>query len=76
LAQPTSKQLTVIIEDENMTNNGGMVVHKRLQHSEEVVNSVTISTIFNADLSAINKEFEYVCFDEAVRLLNAHTIRQ
>ena len=43
---------------------------------EENLDPVNTSSVLNTVLNTTNKEFEHKCLDEAVRLLNAHLIRQ
>jgi len=43
---------------------------------EEDLDPENTSLVLNAVLNTINNEFEHECLEEAVRLLNAHPIRQ
>ena len=74
-AQLTSEQLKEIIEDEKKTDKGAREVHEQVD-GEEDLNPDNTSPVLNTVLNTINKEFEHECQDEAVRLLNAHSIRQ
>jgi hypothetical protein len=47
-----------------------------VEDGEEVLNQANTSSVLNTVLSTINNEFQYKFLDEAVRLLNAHRIRQ
>jgi len=42
----------------------------------EVLDPENTSSVFSTLLNTINNECEHECLDEAVRLLNAHSIRQ
>jgi len=75
-ADVTSEQLKEIIEDEKNTEKGARDVQEQVEDGEEVLDSANSSSVLNMVLSTINTEFEHECFDEAVRLLNAHPIRQ
>jgi len=75
-AHLTSEQLQEIIEYEKNTDNGAREVQEQVQDSEEVLDPADTSSVLNTVLSTINNEFEHECLDEAVRLLNAHPIRQ
>jgi len=43
---------------------------------KEDLNPDKSSLVLNTVLNTINNKFEHECLDEAVRLLNAHLIRQ
>ena len=43
---------------------------------KEDLNADNTSSVLNTVLNTINNEFEHKCLEEAVRLLNAHSIRQ
>jgi len=75
-AQLTSKQLNEIIEDEKNTDKGVREVQEQVQDDEEVLDPANTGSVLKRVLSTINNEFEHECLDEAVRLLNAHPIRQ
>jgi hypothetical protein len=47
-----------------------------VEDCEDVLNPANTTTVLNMVLSTINNNFEQECLDEAVRLLNAHLIRQ
>jgi hypothetical protein len=74
--QLTSEQLKEIIEDEKNTDKDAREVQEQLEDGEEVLDPANASSVLNMVLSTINNEFEHKCLDEAVRLLNAHSIRQ
>jgi len=75
-AQLTSEQQTEIIEDEKNTDKGAREVQEQVEDGEEVLDPENTSSVLNTVLNPINNEFEHECLDEAVRLLNAHPIRQ
>jgi hypothetical protein len=75
-AQLTTEQLKEIIEDEKMTDQGARKVQEQVEDGEEVLDRENTSSVLSTVLNPINNEFEYECLDEAVRLLNAHPIRQ
>jgi len=75
-AQLTSEQLKEIIEDEKHNNKSAREVQQQVEDGEEVLNPEDISSGLNTVPDTINNEFEHQCLDEAVRLLNAHPIRQ
>ena len=69
------KQLKVIIEDEKKTDQGSREVQEQVG-GVEVLDPENASLVLSTVLNTINNEFEHECLDEAVRLLNAHQIRQ
>jgi len=75
-AQLTSEQLKEIIEDEKKTDQGSREVQEQVEDGEEVLDPDNTSSVLSTVLNTINNEFEHKCLDEAVRLLNAHPIRQ
>ena len=75
-AQLTSEQLKEIIEDEMKTDQGSREVPEQVEDGEAVLNPDNTSSVLSTVLNRINNEFEHECLDEAVRLLNAHPIRQ
>jgi len=75
-AQLTSEQQKEIIEDEKNTDKSAREVQEQVEDSEEVLSPENSSSVLNTVLNTINNEFEHVCLDETVRLLNAHPIRQ
>jgi len=75
-AQLTSEQLKEIIEDEKNTDKDAREVQEQVEDGEEVLDPANTSSVLKTVLSTINNEFEHECLDEAVRLLNAHSIRQ
>jgi hypothetical protein len=75
-AQLTSEQLKEIIQDEKNTDKDAREVQEQLEDGEEVLDPANTSSVLNTVLSTINNKFEHECLDEAVRLLNAHSIRQ
>jgi hypothetical protein len=74
-AQLISEQLKEIIEDEKKTDKGAREVQEQVD-GEENLDLDNTSSVLNTVLNTINNEFEHECLDEAVRLLNAHPIRQ
>jgi len=74
-AQITLEQLKGIIEDEKKTDQGAREVQEQVDGMENL-NPDNTSSVLNTILNTINSEFENECLDEAVRLLNAHPIRQ
>jgi len=74
-AQLTSEQLKEIIEDEKKTDKDAREVQEQVD-GEEVLDPDNTRSVLNTVLNTINNEFEHDCLDEAVRLLNAHPIRQ
>jgi len=74
-AQLTSEQLEEIIEYEKKTDKGAKAVQEQVDGDEDLDPENT-SSVLNTVLSTINNDFEHECLDEAVRLLNAHPIRQ
>ena len=75
-AQLTSEQLKEIIEDEMKTDQGGREVLEQVGDGEEDLDTENTSSLMSTVLNTINNEFEHKCLEEAVRLLNAHLIRQ
>ena len=75
-AQLTSEQLKEIIEDEKNTDKDAREVQEQVEDGEEVLDPANTSSVLNTILSTIKNEFEHECRDEAVRLLNAHSILQ
>ena len=75
-AQLTSEQLKEIIEDEKKTDQSAREVQEQVEDGEEVLDPDNTSSVLSTVLNTINNEFEHECLDEAVRLLNAHPIRQ
>ena len=47
-----------------------------MDDGEDILDPANMSSVLNKVLWTINIEFEHECLDEAVRLLNAHPIRQ
>jgi len=74
--QLTSDQLNEIIEDKKKTDQRSREVQEQVEDGEEVLDPDNASSVLSSVLNTINNEFEHECLDEAVRLLNAHTIRQ
>jgi hypothetical protein len=74
-AQLTSEYLKEIIEDKRKTYKGSRDVQERVDGKEDHDPDNT-SSVLNMVLNTINNKFEHECLDEAVRLLNAHPIRQ
>jgi len=74
-SQLTSEHLKEIIEDENKTDKGARDVQEQVD-GEVDLDPDNTGSVFNKVLNTINNEFEIKCLDEAVRLLNAHPIRQ
>jgi hypothetical protein len=75
-AQLTSEQLKEMIEDEMKTYQGLREVQEQVEDGEAVLNPDNTSSVSSTVLNTINNKFEHQCLDEAVRLLNAHLIRQ
>jgi len=75
-AQLTSEQLKEIIEDEKNTDKSPREVQEQVEDGEGVLDPENTSSVLKMVLNTINNEFEHKCLDEAVRLLNAHSIRQ
>jgi len=75
-AHLTSEQLKDIIEDELKTDQGAGEVQDQVEDGEEDLDQEHTSCVLNTVLNTINKKFEHECLVEAVRLLNAHPIRQ
>jgi len=75
-AQLTSEQLKEIIEDEKKTNQSAGEVQEQVEDREEVLDPDNTSSVLSTVSNTINNEFEHECYDEAVRLQNAHQIRQ
>jgi len=75
-AQLSLEQLKEIIEDEMKTDQDSREVQEQVEDCEEVLDPDNTSSVLRTVLNAINNQFEYQCLDEAVRLLNAHPIRQ
>jgi len=75
-AQLSSEQLEEILEDEKNTDKGAREVQEQVEDGEEVLDPANTSSVFNMVVSTINNKSELECLDEAVRLLNAHPIRQ
>jgi len=74
-AQLTSEQLEEIIEDAKKTDQGAREVQEQVD-GEEDLDPENNSSVLNTVLNKINDEFEQEFLEEAVRLLNAHPIRQ
>ena len=74
-AQNTSEQLKEIIQDEEDTDKRATKVQEQMENGE-VLDLANNSSVLNSVLHTINTEFEQECLDYAVRLLNAHLIRQ
>jgi len=75
-AQMTSEQLKESIEDEKKTDQGSREDQEQVEDGEEVLDPDNTSSVLSTVLNTINIKFEHECLDEAVRLLNAHRIRQ
>jgi len=74
--QLASEQLKEIIEDENKTSQGAREVQAQVEDFEDDLDPDNTSSVLNTVLNTINNQFEHEFLDEAVRLLNAHLIRQ
>jgi len=74
--QLTSEKLKAIIEDKKMTDQGAREVQEQVDDGEEILDPDNSISVLSTVLNTINNEFEHECLDEAVRLLNAHHIRQ
>jgi len=75
-AQLTSEQLKEIIDDEMKTDQGTREVQEQVEDGEEDLDPENTSSVLNTVLNTIIIKFEHDCLDEAVRLLDAHPIRQ
>jgi hypothetical protein len=75
-AQLTSEQLKEIIEDKKNMDKSAREVQEQVEDGEEVLDPENTCAVLNTVLNTINNEFEHEYLDEAVRLLNAHPIRQ
>jgi len=75
-AQLISEQLKQIIENEKNTDQGARDIQEQVEDGEQVLNPDNSISVLSTILNTINNEFEHECLDEAVRLLNAHPIRQ
>jgi len=58
------------------TDQGGREVLEQVGDGEEDLDTENTSSLMSTVLNTINNEFEHKCLEEAVRLLNAHLIRQ
>ena len=72
----TLEQLKEIIEDEKKADQSAREVQEQVEDGEEVLDPDNTSSVLSTVLNTINNEFEHECLNEAVRLLNAHPIRQ
>jgi len=68
------KQLKEIIEDQMKTDKSAREVQEQVDDGEEVLDPANTSSVLNTVLSTINTKFEHECLNEAVWLLNAHSI--
>ena len=75
-AKLISKQLKEIIEDKMNTDKSARGDQEQVEDGEEVLDPEKTSSVPNTVPNTINNKFEHVCFDEEVRVLNAHHIRQ
>ena len=75
-AQLRSDQLKEIIEDEMKTDQGASEIQVQVEDGKEVLYPENTSSVLSTVLNTINNKFEHECLDAAVRLLNAHRIRQ
>jgi len=75
-AQLTSEQLKEIIEDEQKTDQGARGVQEKVEDGAEDLDQENTSSALNSFLNTMNNKFEHQCLNAAVRLLNAHPIRQ
>jgi hypothetical protein len=74
-AHHTSKQLKEIIADEKKTNYDSREVQDKVD-GEENLHQENTSSVQNTVLNTNYNQFERKCLEEAVRQLNAHSIRQ
>jgi len=74
--QLTSEQLKGIIEIKLNMDTDARVGQEQVEDGEEVLDSANTSSLLDMVLHIINYEFEHNCLDEAVMLLNAHSISQ
>jgi hypothetical protein len=75
-AQFTSEQLREIIADKMKNDQGSREVQEQVEYGEEVLDPDNPSSVLSTVLHTVNNEFEHESLDEAVRLWNAHPIRQ
>jgi hypothetical protein len=75
-AQLTSEQLKEIIEEEKRMDKSAREVHEQVEDGEVVLDPTNTSSVLNTGLSTINNKFEHEWQHQAVRVLNAHLIRQ
>jgi len=75
-AQRTSERLKEIIEDEMKTDKSAREVQEEVEDGEEVHDPENPSSRLNMVLNTINNELKHEYLDEAVRLLNEHSICQ
>jgi hypothetical protein len=71
LAQLTSVQLKVFIEDQKKFEQGAREVQKHVDDKEDLDPGNTSSEL-NPVFNTINNKFEHECIEEVLRLLNAH----
>jgi len=74
-AHPTSEQLKEMIEDEKKTDQSSKEVQEEVD-GEEDLDPVNSSSVLDTVVNTITNKFEHEWLEEAVRLLNAHPIRQ
>jgi hypothetical protein len=74
-AQLTLERQKEIIEDKRKTYQGSTEVQEQVD-GEEVLDPDNTSLVLNTVFNRFNDNFGHECLDVAVRLLNAHPIRQ
>jgi hypothetical protein len=74
-AQLTSEHLTEMIEDKTKINEGAREVQEQVDGEVDLDPDDT-GSVLNTFLNTVNNEIEHESLDEAVRLVNAHPVRQ
>jgi hypothetical protein len=65
-----------MIEDEKKSDKRSRKVQKEGEDDKEILNPLNTSSGLNMVVDTINNKFDPECLNDAVRLLNTHTIRQ
>jgi len=71
-----SLQVNEIIQDEKNTDKSAREVQEQVEDGGDALDPENTSSVLNTILNTTNNKFQHECLDEAVRLLNAHPIRQ
>jgi hypothetical protein len=58
------------------TDQGAREVEEQLEASKEVLDAHNTSSVLSPVLNTITDQFQHECLDQAVQLLNVHSIRQ